>query len=520
MAVELKRYEQQVGISGQGVGVEGSVSLAGKAAAAEYLVSADMIATLGDAAGEYIEKKRKIKDAADSADYKTRLLKLNTDLATAKGKAMEEEVPYGEIYQTTYEPMMQQFEHDIYNAGYSRDILVAAQQNWAYDKASIRQKDVTDVERMDLANLTTKVKMGMANHYARFGYGRVDAEGNKNDAGDAEYERLESGLAAVLGEEQAKLFSDTLMSTAMGDRIRGAIGSDGPIEERLAAINAAVQDGGGLPDALAREVRVQGAAATAEILDTFNEEVEKVSGEVVGLIARDKLDYGSYNKLRDKLPPAQQLLLDNLVMASVEVESNIKMQDRSTRGDEAVQIMDLIGRFNGESIFDRNWIQHVFTNKDEPLTYSEVFEEGKKLSKHGQNILYIGMYQAMKGMADRGEPLETYSIFNAKHYDRKYPIRPVVKTIEFDETGKDFLAETFHYSRHMSDDLMGYLDTTFKNFVLFMERYESDPTPAEYLQFKRENFTRSISNNFKNVLDGSVPDSLTPRDRQIIKDAK
>jgi len=72
MAIPLKQYQKQVTPSATKTGVEGSVQLAGQAAGGAELMAAELVSDLGNAAVGYLEKKQEIKDAADSADYKSR----------------------------------------------------------------------------------------------------------------------------------------------------------------------------------------------------------------------------------------------------------------------------------------------------------------------------------------------------------------------------------------------------------------------------------------------------------------
>jgi len=516
MAVELKRYEQQVGISGQGVGVEGSVSLAGKAAAAEYLVSADMIATLGDAAGEYIKKKQRVKDAADSADYKTRLLKFNTDLATAKGKAMEDQVPYGEIYQTTYEPMMQQFEHDIYNAGYSRDILVAAQQNWAYDKASIRQKDVTDVERMDLANLKNKIGNSILDRVA-IGYMLRDENGELiNPDGDEDINDSVQHLSGLIGAEGASMFLETAIAKNLSDKIALA-GEGGTVYQQLEAVDQARLAARNLsPDVLA-DLELVASSKEQAIVTAYLAKLTDATQEVTELIADGSFNGERYEAIKVDLDPTQRAFLDNHI---VEVSANRARSLRKTpegRETDTLMVMDLVSRWqDGESLIKRGWWARKFTTKDEPLTYKEVFKEGMKLGTEAQALLFIVMGQAFRTMAKDKTPLETFTALDAKHYDRKYPIRPVVKTIEFDAQGGDFLAEVFHYSKYY-DDKLTWMRGAFKEWTAFERLYPNGATEEQYLVLKKSIFGQGVSNDLKNVLDVWAGTTLTDVERDLYK---
>jgi hypothetical protein len=89
MAISLKRYEPQVGVSGEGTAVKVDPRLAIEAAGSSEMQIASIAGALGDQAQDYFEKKQKIKDASDKADYTTRMLKFKTDLESAKVDAIE-----------------------------------------------------------------------------------------------------------------------------------------------------------------------------------------------------------------------------------------------------------------------------------------------------------------------------------------------------------------------------------------------------------------------------------------------
>ena len=230
MAISLRQYKPQIDPSAAKTGVEGSVQLAGQAAGQDELVAAELVKDLGNAAVGYLEEKKKIKDAADSSDYSTRLLRLKTDLETAKGDALEQGVSYKDVYNEVYTPMLSEFRDNIQAAGYSGDILNAALTNFDYDVEGIRKSELAEVERIDLANLTTKLQEGLKDHYSLFGRGVDEVQ-------DAIFDQRMQAFASVVGTETASLFTEQLLFQDISGQAAAIAGGNASIGEKLTVLD-------------------------------------------------------------------------------------------------------------------------------------------------------------------------------------------------------------------------------------------------------------------------------------------
>ena len=517
MAISLKQYQMQVTPSAAKTGVEGSVQLAGQAAGGAELMAAELVSDLGNAAVSYFEKKQEIKDAADSADYKSRLLRLQTDLETAKGDALESGVDYKDIYSSVYTPMLDEFRLNTINAGYSDEILNAALTNFEYDREAIRQSELADVERVDLANLTVKLQEGAKDHYAAHGYG-------KDPIQDAKFDNTLDHYAGIVGQEQAGLFKEQIIVQDLNSKIATAVASSTSTEEKLAVLKNI--DVSNLTPDNAEKLKLDIAVAENEITAAGNKVFQEAKDEITTLMATDKFDFLKYQEIKNDLPPTDQRLLDQYVIQQAEVETKFFLKFKETQDEESVKIMDWVSRFDtGESIIKRNAFQRFFTDEDEPLTYGQVYDRAETLSAEGKAVLYIAMQEAMKRKAETESPLEVYGHYMGAGATPLQRLNPAYNMFEprelkFDDVGKDFLQELFYYAETMQgQNLMGWTKTTLSNFFEFKKQYP-DPTPEQYSDFKHNNFSQAAARRVQSLTSDTGDTSVTPDQRQIITNAK
>ena len=107
MAIELKRNEQKVRVDTKPIGGQLDSRLA-KVATLDSIIPSMLVAELGEYAGEYAENKMQSIDSASQADYNSRVLNLQSEIAQEvtdnTGK-----IPFNEMYSTIVEPRLQQF---------------------------------------------------------------------------------------------------------------------------------------------------------------------------------------------------------------------------------------------------------------------------------------------------------------------------------------------------------------------------------------------------------------------------
>lgn len=525
MAISLRQYKPQIDPSAAKTGVEGSVQLAGQAAGQDELVAAELVKDLGNAAVGYLEEKKKIKDAADSADYSTKLLRLKTDLETAKGDALEQGVSYKDIYDQVYTPMLSEFRDNIQASGYSNDILNAALTNFDYDVEGIRKSELAEVERIDLANLTTKLQEGLKDHYSLFGRGQ-------NEVQDAIFDQRMQAYAGIVGSETASLFTEQLLFQDISGQAASIAGSNASIGEKLTVLdeletNSKEQ----LTPNKARESIINISALKNDLLVNYVEETDEARDTVVEGLNDGDLTVEKLDEAKKNLPEAEQKYLDDVIFKKTSMEADLALRmDLKAKENESLMIMDMVSRY-------ASGVQYS-TGKNKPLTYNEVFEMGKDLSPQGQTVFYTMMKQAMLSKQKAQAPIATYQEYSGLNpvallgavspifAGAFSPIKTEEKQITFDVTGGNFVEELFYYSEDINPTmLMDWLRVTTSEFEKF-KREHPNPTKEQYQAFQAVHFKPSIDNKIQTSLRRAIGTSaseevyITPEEMQLIKQSK
>ncbi len=525
MAISLRQYKPQIDPSAAKTGVEGSVQLAGQAAGQDELVAAELVKDLGNAAVGYLEEKKKIKDAADSSDYSTRLLRLKTDLETAKGDALEQGVSYKDIYDQVYTPMLSEFRDNIQASGYSGDILNAALTNFDYDVEGIRKSELAEVERIDLANLTTKLQEGLKDHYSLFGRGVDEVQ-------DAIFDQRMQAFASVVGTETASLFTEQLLFQDISGQAAAIAGGNASIGEKLTVLDELETNSKEqlTPDK-ARESIINISALKSDLLVSYVEEADEARDTVVQELNEGSLTAEKLDEAKKNLPKAEQKYLDRFIFNQTSIAADLaKRLDLEPEESEPLMIMDMVSRY-------ASGVQYS-TGKNKPLTYNEVFEMGKDLSTQGQTVFYTMMKQAMLSKQKAQAPIATYQEYNGLNPVALLgavspilsgvfsPIKTKEKQITFDVTGGNFVEELFYYSENINPTmLMDWLRVTTSEFENFKREYPN-PTKEQYQAFQAIHFKPSVDNRIQQALSRAIGTStseevyVTPEEMQLIKQSK
>ena len=534
MAISLKQYETKVTPKAGTVGVEGSVSLAMDAAGGDQLVSAEFLTGLGDAAVGYLEKKKEIKDAADSSDYSTRLLRLQTDLESAKVEALQSGVHYRDIYSKVYTPMLNQFKSDTINAGYSKDVLTAALQNFDYDQEVIRQKEFNEIERIDLANYNTKLKEGLKDHYSLL------SGTGQNPLQDDKFNKRMQAYAGRFGKEAASLFTEQLLFEDINNQAGIIAASDKSLGEKLTILdelelNAKDQ----LTPDKAKESMLSIKSLKNDLLVNYVEVTDKAQDAITEAMNNNTLTTGVLEEVGNDLPPEELKLVENHISRQVSIEADLALRlDLEPEENESLMIMDMVSRY-------ASGIEYS-TGKNKPLNHDEVFEMAKDLTTKGQTVFYTMMKQAMRSKQKAQTPIATYqernglspaglilgglsivSPISTRHLGGIFsPYKAKEDPITFDVTGGDFVEELFYYSRDISPSiLMDWLKVTTSEFEKFKREYPN-PTKEQYQAFQAVHFKPSVDNKIQTSLRKAIGTSaseevyITPEEMQIIKQSK
>lgn len=524
MAISLKRYEPQVGVSGEGTAVKVDPRLAIEAAGSSEMQIASIAGALGDQAQDYFEKKQKIKDASDKADYTTRMLKFKTDLESAKVDAIEAGTNYKDVYEKVYQPMMVEFENQTFASDYSPEVLSIAQQNFAYDIEQIRSAEFADVERIDLNNFTAKTQKGIADHISIFGFGR-------NPEQDKILQEKVDNLAGIVGDEVASQAVEEALVAHKIAKVEAILDSGLPYTEQVEQLEKTGEEIGGLTPAGGFQVDLAVKAATEEIAGNLTKVMNTAKNDVVDMLVAGEFDYAKYLEIRDQLPEVDKDAIDEVIVRKQEqiVASELLANEKSN--SDAVVVADLVSRFNtGESVYKRGVFAKLFTPRgglkgDGKLTYSEVFEIGKDLSPQAQSLLFVMMTEEMEKMTTKSRPLEVVEVFESKAFYPAYgslgamSIAATEETVSitFDDKGGDFLEEMVRAAGNLSPEQnrLTFMDNAMSSYVKFKREYP-DPTVEEYTQFRKEIFATPVREKIKKLLDYSETENLTPEQIELI----
>lgn len=190
MAIKLQKYQKQVGPSAQGVNVRGDVGSAGAewGAVSRFAETAGNI--VGKFGGDYLEKKRVAKFAADKADYMKNVMELDSEIEEATNAFLSNpDNKFEDIHDKVVVPKLDQFSSLIANRGYGDDGMAFAENNWTVDGEKFLTKSIGDREKRELSNMTAKITDG---------YYIASNTGNK-----ADMELYESQLRNIAGDKEA-----------------------------------------------------------------------------------------------------------------------------------------------------------------------------------------------------------------------------------------------------------------------------------------------------------------------------
>lgn len=159
MAIELKRNEQQVRVDTKPIGGQLDSRLA-KAASLDSIIPSMLVAELGEYAGEYAEKKMQSIDSASQADYNSRVLNLQSEIAQEvtdnTGK-----VPFNEMYSTIVEPRLQTFQSILPTLGYSKPMTEKVINDFTQTKSKIQYNEIIQIENLERKNIQKGIENGM-----------------------------------------------------------------------------------------------------------------------------------------------------------------------------------------------------------------------------------------------------------------------------------------------------------------------------------------------------------------------
>jgi hypothetical protein len=522
MAISLKRYEPQVSISGEGTAVQVDPRLAIQAAGSDEIQIASIASALGDQAQGYFEKKQKIKDDSDKADYTTRMLKFKNDLESAKANAIQSGVNYKDVYQKVYEPMMVDFENETFNSGYSPEVLNIAQQNFAYDVEQIRGAEFANVETIDLNNFRNKLQKGISDHISIFGFG-------KNPEQDEVLKQKTDSLGNIVGDDIAKSAVEEALVSSKLAQVEAIANSDIPYTERVEKLEEVKEEIGSLSVAGGVQVNVAIEATTEELAGNVVKQINTAQNDIVDMLVEDKFDYGRYLEIRDQLPEADKDTLDEFIVKKQEpaVASELLVNEKSNA--DAVVVADLVSRFKtGESVYKRGKLSRLFTRRgglkgDGKLTYNEVFEIGKDLSPQAQSLLFVMMTEEMEKMTSENRPLDVVEVYGGRAFSPLYGSVGGVETtsITFDDKGGDFLEEMVRAAGNLTpnQNLLVFMNNAMSSYIKFKRAYP-EPTVEEYKQFRRETFGTSVRQGIRNILDQSTTEEVPPEQLELITKQK
>jgi len=518
MAISLKRYEPQVGVSGEGTAVKVDPRLAIEAAGSSEMQIASIAGALGDQAQNYFEKKQKIKDASDKADYTTRMLKFKTDLESAKVDAMQAGTNYKDVYQKVYQPMMVEFENQTFASDYSPEVLSIAQKNFAYDIEQIRSAEFADVERIDLNNFTVKQQKGIGDHISIFGFGR-------NPEQDEVLKEKVDNLAGIVGDEVASQAVEEALVAHKIAKVEAILDSDLPYTEQVEQLEQTGEEIGGLTPAGGFQVDLAVKAATEEIAGNVTKVMNTAKNDVVDMLVAGEFDYAKYLEIRDELPEVDRDALDEVIVKKQEQVVASELIANKDSNADAVIVADLVSRFaTGESVYKRGAISKFFTRRgglkgDGKLKYDEVFKIGKDLSPQAQSLLFVMMTEEMEKMTSENRPLDVVEVYGGRAFSPMYGSVGGVETtsITFDDKGGDFLEEMVRAAGNLTpnQNLLVFMNNAMSSYVKFKREYP-DPTVEEYTQFRKEIFATSVRERIKKLLDYSETENLTPEQIELI----
>ena len=132
-------------------------AVTGEANLAPFRAIAQLGGQIADISADYSERKNKLKEQADSADYQTRKRNLQTTLIQAKNDALQSGTSYQDIYEKVYQPALDAFEKDNGGRGYSRSSMERIGQEWQFDRAGFEQKEINEREQLELNDYILRI---------------------------------------------------------------------------------------------------------------------------------------------------------------------------------------------------------------------------------------------------------------------------------------------------------------------------------------------------------------------------
>lgn len=156
MAIKLPKYQRQVRPTAEAGAVRGDVGSAG----AEWGAISQFAQTAGAVVGDYLQKQEAAKESAAKAKYKTDMVAFRQSVSDATDAALRDGMDYTKVESDVVIPMVEQFDQDLRNKGYSDSIMQKLELEWEYDTAKIAAEASGAIQTRLNADLLEQNKQG------------------------------------------------------------------------------------------------------------------------------------------------------------------------------------------------------------------------------------------------------------------------------------------------------------------------------------------------------------------------
>lgn len=501
MAVPLREYKERVGISQRTTGVE----LNPRALTAPNEAMERAIQSVGSTVENFIETKRKAKNASDLNKERADNRAFKNQLAQAKVDYLQQPgADYTKLIDEVYTPAINQYRQSLSEKGYLPEVQQSVEESFDIDAQEILGTEILALDTMEYESYQNTVKQGLVDTYIETGNSTLFKEQSKD-------------LLSFMTQEDADRYVEGIRVSyieAYGQAILN-MPDEVQQDEALLALRKDLFDS---DVELSPSAKLAADAQLSSLNNKLYEQrykgIRQAVSDVESAILTNTFDYEVYKKARTGLPVYQQELLDQMITEQAYALT-------ANPESEAVTVIDIVkqyreGLITPQEAFKAMAIDREIINEKGKV---EIVEgAGNIFSTQSQALFFVLMNETMESQSSAGSAIDKYGTVTGKKGLFVKKLEPADLT--FGNYGGDFIDTLFTVNGAYLDNPIGYMTTVFDKFYNF-RKANPDATVDEYLAFKKDVFKIATVGKIKSITGTSLlGESLRPGDRQFLLEAR
>jgi hypothetical protein len=501
MAVPLREYKERVGISQRTTGVE----LNPRALTAPNEAMERAIQSVGSTVDNFIDTKRKAKNASDRNKAKADNRAFKTELTQAKIDYLQQPgADYTKLIDEVYTPAINEYSKSISQKGYLPEVQQEVEESFNIDAQEILGAEILALDAMEYESYQNTVKQGLVDTYIETGNSTLFKEESKD-------------LLSFMTQEDADRYVEGIRVSyieAYGQAILN-MPDEVQQDEALLALRKDLFDSDvELSPSAKLAADAQLSSLNNKLYEQRYKQVRQAVSDVESAILTNTFDYEVYKKARTGLPVYQQELLDQMI-----TEQAFALT--ANPDSEANAVIDVVkqyreGLITPQEAFEAMAIDREIINKKGKV--ETVKGKGNIFSTQAQALFFVLMNETMESQTSAGVSLGQFGRPTGEKGFFVDKMAPAPFTIG-NFTG-DFIDTLFTVNGAYLDNPVGYMTNAFAELKDFLSR-NPNPTADEYLTFKKDVFKMATVGKIQSITGTSLlGEGLKPSDRQFLLEAR